>query len=113
MSARTPTSNSDSNARKTLAYTKKGLLIACLGGILGGPLGLVVSPVLLLFINSVTRNHGISVNRFLIWSALGILLAPVSLLLSIVLILITPCIFDGSSDYCKDGTFPVPNYEIR
>ena len=112
MSAKTSTANLDPNSRNTLAYTKKGILIACLGGILGGPIGLIVSPALFLFINAVTRNQDVSINRFLIWSALGTLVAPVSLLLSLILIVIGPCLFDGSSDYCKGG-FPVPNGEIR
>jgi len=43
---------------KTLARSKRGILLAIAGGILEGPVGIALSPATLAFINSITKNQG-------------------------------------------------------
>ncbi len=67
--------------KKPLSETKKGLAIAFLGGFLGGPLGLVASPTVLLLLRKYWNSSGSKVpNRFLAWSLIGLVGAPFSLL---------------------------------
>ena len=53
---------------RPLAHTKRGKLLAAAGGLAGGPLGIIVSPLVLILINA-TKKEG---NRFLVWFLLGI-----------------------------------------
>lgn len=57
---------------KPLAFTKRGKILAVLGGIPCGPLGLVASPSVLCLINYFSRKGQKRTNRFLIWTVLGI-----------------------------------------
>ena len=59
-------------SERPLSHTKRGKLLAALGGLAGGPLGVIVSPLVLMLINA-TKKKG---NRFLFWFLLGI---PISL----------------------------------
>jgi len=95
---------------KTLARSKRGIILAIAGGILGGPVGIALSPATLAFINSITKKQGKNTNRFLIWAILGAIGAPFSLILSLMIWIIGPCIIQSSSDYCKNGIeLPTPN----
>jgi len=95
---------------KTLARSKKGILLAMAGGILGGPVGVVLSPATLAFINSITKKQSEKTNRFLIWAILGAAGAPFSLISSLMIWIIGPCIIQPSSEYCKNGIeLPTPN----
>ena len=51
-----------------LSHTKRGKLLAAIGGLAGGPLGVIVSPLVLMLINA-SKKEG---NRFLIWALSGI-----------------------------------------
>jgi hypothetical protein len=51
-----------------------------LGGTLGAPLGWITSPVVLVILNNVMKEkEGKQPNRFLVWSLIGIIGAPISL----------------------------------
>ena len=52
---------------RPLSHTKRGKLLAAIGGLAGGPLGVIVSPLVLMLINA-SKKEG---NRFLIWFLLG------------------------------------------
>lgn len=62
---------------KPLSYTKRGKLLSAAGGLFGGPLGVVASPLVLMTINYFTRKRGIKFSRFTVWAMLGIVMAPV------------------------------------
>ena len=53
---------------RPLSHTKRGKLLAALGGLVGGPLGVIVSPLVLMLINA-SKKEG---NRFLVWALSGI-----------------------------------------
>lgn len=66
--------------KKALSETPIGYLLAVLGGTLGGPLGWITSPVVLLILNNVMKGVGDKQpNRFLVWGLIGVIGAPVSL----------------------------------
>lgn len=69
---------------KTLALSKSGIILAIGGGILGGPVGIALSPATLAVINSITKKQGETTHRFLIWAILGAIGAPFSLILSLM-----------------------------
>ncbi len=57
-----------------------GYLIAVLGGALGGPIGLVMSPLVLLALNYLMKSKDENQpNRLLEWSLIGIIGAPLSI----------------------------------
>jgi len=65
---------------KALSQKPLGYLLALLGGTLGGPIGWITSPVVLLILNNVMKEkEGKQPNRFLVWSLIGIIGAPLSL----------------------------------
>lgn len=65
---------------KALSQKPLGYLLALLGGTLGGPIGWIISPAVLLILNNtMTSKDGKQPNRFLIWSLIGIIGAPLSL----------------------------------
>jgi hypothetical protein len=53
---------------RPLSHTKRGKLIAAAGGVAGGPLGIIVSPLVLMLINAAKKDG----NRFMIWGIVGI-----------------------------------------
>ena len=60
--------------KRPLSHTKRGKLLAAIIGLLGGgPLGLVLAPLVLMLVNALKKRG----NRFFIWSILGIIAAPV------------------------------------
>lgn len=62
------------DTNRPLSQTKKGKLIACLLGLIGGgPIGFVISPLVLMLVNAIKRRG----NRFLIWGILGVVAAPI------------------------------------
>lgn len=74
--------NSDpSNAdKKPLSEKAAGYFLATLGGLLGGPLGLIASPLVLFGLNkSMQAKGGKAPNRFRAWALAGIIGAPLSL----------------------------------
>lgn len=58
----------DAMHQKPLSQTKKGKLIAAVAGAVGGPLGILVSPMVLMLVNAAKKEG----NRFLIWAIVGI-----------------------------------------
>tara|TARA_B100000073_G_scaffold345990_1_gene356288 strand:- start:1047 stop:1520 length:474 start_codon:yes stop_codon:yes gene_type:complete len=59
--------------KRPLSHTKRGKLLAAAGGLAGGPLGVIVSPLVLMFINAIKKDG----NRFLVWGLIGIISAPI------------------------------------
>ena len=55
-------------SERPLSHTKRGKLLAAAGGLAGGPLGVIVSPLVLMLVNAGKKDG----NRFLIWFLLGI-----------------------------------------
>ena len=65
---------------KPLSEKPVGYVLAILGGTIGAPLGWITSPVVLLILNNVMkRKDEKQPNRFLVWSLIGIIGAPISL----------------------------------
>jgi len=89
--------------RKPLAFTKMGKLLALLGGIPCGPLGMAISPAALCLINRFTRESDRKINRFLIWSLLGIPAFFTLWLIQISAILIFGAISCGDQKGCMEG----------
>lgn len=58
----------DAMHQKPLSQTKKGKLIAAVAGAVGGPLGILVSPMVLMLVNAAKKEG----NRFMIWAIVGI-----------------------------------------
>lgn len=70
----------DSTA-KPLSEKPLGYLLAAAGGVLGGPIGIIASLVIIFALSKVmTAKDGKTPNRFLAWAAVGIIGAPLSLL---------------------------------
>ena len=70
-----PTDNTKPLSQKPLGY-----ILAVLGGTLGGPLGWVISPAVLIVLNKIfVDTETKKTNRFLIWSLIGIVGAPISI----------------------------------
>lgn len=66
--------------KKPLSERPIGYVLAVLGGLLGGPLGLVTSPGALFLLNkNMKGKEGKQPNRFAIWALIGIIGAPISL----------------------------------
>lgn len=62
---------------KPLSEKPLGYLLAVVGGLLGGPLGLIVSPAVLFGLGKIMKGQGDKKpNRFLAWAAIGIVGAP-------------------------------------
>ena len=80
-------------SERPLSHTKTGKLLATAGGLAGGPLGVIASPLVLTLINLITRNN-IKCNRFRIWSILGIILAPICWIPIVIILLGTAVILD-------------------
>lgn len=57
-----------SNHQRPLSETKRGIMLSVIGGVPCGPAGLIVSPLVLLFLRKWKKTG----NRFLIWSLIGI-----------------------------------------
>ncbi|MFM7641504.1 MAG: hypothetical protein ACKO45_08135 [Cyanobium sp.] len=65
-------------AKKPLSERKTGLLIAALGGLAGGPIGLLVSPYVLLLLNNTLKGkNGKQPNRFIPWALIGVIGSPI------------------------------------
>jgi len=62
---------------KPFSFTSRGKLLSVVGGLLGGPLGVIASPVVLMAINYYTRKRSMKFNRFTLWAVFGVILAPV------------------------------------
>jgi len=81
--AKTP---SPTTFQKPLSKKPLGYLLAILGGSLGAPLGWITSPIVLVILNNVMKEKdGKQPNRFLVWSLIGIVGAPLSLAPIIIL----------------------------
>ena len=57
---------------RPLSHTKRGKLLAAAGGLAGGPVGVIVSPLVLMLVNAIKKKG----NRFLVWGLMGIIAAP-------------------------------------
>ena len=65
---------------RPLSEKPLGYLLATGGGLLGGPIGLIVSPIVLLILNNAMKPFGEKTpNRFRAWALIGIIGAPISL----------------------------------
>ena len=63
--------------QKPLSKKPLGYLLAVLGGTFGAPLGWIASPIVLLILNNIMKEKdGKQPNRFLVWSLIGIIGAP-------------------------------------
>lgn len=63
-----------------LSEKPQGYLLAIAGGVLGGPIGMVLSPIVLVVLNNVMKAKNEKVpNRFAIWALAGIVGVPLSL----------------------------------
>ena len=70
----------ESDKQTPLSEKPLGFLLAFLGGTLGGPVGWISSPVVLLILNNVMKgNETKQPNRFLVWGLIGIIGAPLSI----------------------------------
>jgi len=69
------------NPQKPLSEKPLGCLIAVLGGTFAFPLGWITSPFVLVILNNMMKGkEGKQPNRFLVWSLVGIIGAPISAL---------------------------------
>jgi hypothetical protein len=67
--------------KKVLPLSEKpqGYLLSIAGGIIGGPIGMILSPIVLVLLNNGLRaKEGKVPNRFAIWALAGIVGAPLS-----------------------------------
>jgi len=65
---------------KQLSEKPLGYILAVAGGVLGGPIGMVASPLALLALNKVQKpSDGKTPNRFKSWALTGIVGAPICL----------------------------------
>jgi len=68
---------------RQLSERPLGYIIAVVGGLLGGPIGLLSSPALLFFLNQLLpSSENKQPRRFLYWALIGVIGAPLSLALS-------------------------------
>ena len=66
--------------QKPLSEKPLGYLLAVAGGVLGGPIGLVASPLVLFGLNKVlVPSDGKAPNRFKAWALTGLIGAPICL----------------------------------
>lgn len=64
---------------KALSEKPVGYVLAVVGGTIGGPIGWITSPLVLFVLNNVMKEKdGKQPNRFLAWSLIGIVGAPLS-----------------------------------
>ena len=80
--------------KKPLSETKMGILLSSIAGIAGGPVGVVVSPLVLTYINKIKKSG----NRFLVWSLIGVP-ASVGLLIAQFIALAMFALMHSSQDY--------------
>ena len=94
---------------RPLALTKRGKIIAVIGGIPSGPMGLIASPLALCIINRLSRNDKRNVNRFPIWSLTGIPSFFVLWVIQVSAILVFGAVSCGDQAGCmEDG----PGWDI-
>jgi len=68
---------------KPLSEKPLGYLLSVAGGLLGGPIGLIASPLVLFGLNkALTPSEGKAPNRFRAWALTGIVGAPICLALT-------------------------------
>jgi hypothetical protein len=91
---------------KLLATSKRGFLLASAGGLIGGPFGLLLGPLILGIINITCRGKGKSVSRFRIWSYAGVVIAPITLITSIAILIGIGIILDPTFTGPSDGLLP-------
>ena len=72
--------SSTQDQQKPLSKKPLGYFLTVLGGTLGGPIGWIVSPVVMVILNNIMKEKdGKHPNRFLVWGLIGIIGAPISL----------------------------------
>jgi hypothetical protein len=66
---------------KPLSEKPLGYVLATAGGVLGGPIGIIISPLVLFALSKImhTKNDKVP-NRFLVWAAFGIIGVPLSII---------------------------------
>jgi hypothetical protein len=66
---------------KSLSQKPLGYVLAAAGGLIGGPIGVILSLLVLIALNNLMKvKEGNHPNRFLVWAAIGVIGAPVSLI---------------------------------
>lgn len=76
---------------RPLSQKPVGYGLALLGGVLGGPLGFIISPLTLFILNRLRRrNDQVHPNRFRAWALLGIIGAPTSWLAFLIPLMMIP-----------------------
>lgn len=74
----TPTPSPQERAKNSLSEKPIGYVLATLGGIAGGPLGLIAAPLNLLLLTKILKNTSEKkANRFRAWALSGMLIAPI------------------------------------
>ena len=69
----------ESTSKQPLSEKPLGYFLAAAGGLLGGPLGVIVSMAVLFALSAIMKpKNGNHPNRFLVWSLIGIIGAPLS-----------------------------------
>ena len=69
----------EAGSKKPLSEKPLGYLLAAAGGLLGGPLGVIFSIAVLFALSAIMKQkNGNNPNRFLVWSLIGIIGAPLS-----------------------------------
>ena len=75
--------------QKPLSRKKIGYFLAILSGTLGAPLGWIFSPLVLYILNKKAKSKVIpQTDIFKLWSLIGIIAAPISILIPIIFFLI-------------------------
>jgi hypothetical protein len=70
---------SNAPVAKPLSQKPLGYGLAVLGGLLGGPVGIFVSPGVLFLLNKTMKaDADKKPNRFLAWALIGVIGAPIS-----------------------------------
>ena len=91
---------------KLLATSKRGFLLASAGGLIGGPFGLLLGPLILGIINIACRGKGKSVSRFRMWCYAGVAIAPITLTISIAILIGIGSILDPTFTGPSEGLLP-------
>ena len=87
--------------KRPLSHTKRGKLLAATGGLAGGPIGVILFPLILMRLNAIKKEG----NRFITLFLIGIIAAPLCWMATIIIVIFT---YIGLQvKYCQDNPTPV------